>query len=97
MLVLTGVFKEEYSINVGKQYNEKQRFPHCRNNSKIDSGAGTAYPSGAPEFTPGFWWGSCYSIDRFICMFCGSLFVLLYFFLLRYTDSDCPFGILNSS
>jgi hypothetical protein len=37
----------------------------------------------------------------FICMFCWSLFVLLYFFfwllcwsfLLRYTDSDCPYGI----
>ena len=39
-----------------------------------------AYPSGAPEFTPGFQWGSCYSIFSFICMFCRSLFVLLYFF-----------------
>ena len=37
-------------------------------------------PSGAPEFTPGFYWGLCYSIFSFICMFCGSLFVLLYFF-----------------
>ena len=63
------------------------------------------YPSGAPEFTPGFQWGSCYSIFSFICMFCRSLFVLLYFFfwplwlmlsvLLRYTDSDCPFGIFK--
>jgi len=26
------------------------------------------------EFTPCFWWGSCYSILSF--MFCGSLFVL---------------------
>ena len=25
-------------------------------------------------------WGSCYSIFRFICMFCRLLFVLLYFF-----------------
>jgi hypothetical protein len=24
--------------------------------------AGTAYPSEAPEYTPGFKWGSCYSI-----------------------------------
>ena len=29
---------------------------------------------------PDFQWGSCYSIFSFICMFCGSLFVLLYFF-----------------
>ena len=40
----------------------------------------TAYPSGVPEFTPGFKWGSCYSIFSFICLFCRSLFVLLYFF-----------------
>jgi hypothetical protein len=44
------------------------------------SGAGTAYPFGAPEFTPDFLWGSCYSIFSFICMFCRSLFVLLCFF-----------------
>ena len=43
------------------------------------SGAGTAYPTGELEFTPGFQWGSCYSILSFICMFCRSLFVLLYF------------------
>ena len=44
------------------------------------SQTGTAYHSGAPEFTPGSWWGSCYSIVSFMCMFCRSLFVLLYFF-----------------
>ena len=36
--------------------------------------------SGAPEFMPGFKWGSCYSIFCFICIFCRSLFVLIYFF-----------------
>jgi hypothetical protein len=41
--------------------------------------SGTAYPSGAPEFIPGFQWGSCYSIFSFMCMFYRSLFVLLYF------------------
>ena len=30
------------------------------------SGTGTAYPSGAPEFTMRFKWGSCYSIVSFI-------------------------------
>jgi hypothetical protein len=44
------------------------------------SGAETAYPSGAPGFAPGFWWGPCYSIFCFICIFCRSLFVFLYFF-----------------
>jgi len=45
--------------------------------------------------------GSCYSIFSIICMLCRSCFVLLYFFLfgqsvlLRYTDSDYPFGIFK--
>ena len=51
-----------------------------RNTTSVTSGTGTAYTSEAPEFTPGFWWGSCYSIFSFICMFCRSLFVLLYYF-----------------
>ena len=37
------------------------------------------YPVGAPEFTPGFKWGTCYSIFSFMCMFCRSLFILLSF------------------
>ena len=50
------------------------------NTTGVTSGAGTAFPSREPEFTPGFQWGSCYLIFRFICMFCRSLFVLLYLF-----------------
>ena len=50
------------------------------NTTGATSGTGTAYPSGAPEFTSGFQWGSCYSIFSFICMLCRSLFVLLCFF-----------------
>ena len=63
------------------------------------SGAGTAYPSGKPPFQ----WGWCSSIFSFMCKFCKSLFVLLYFFLLaimlsvllQYTDSAYPFGIFK--
>jgi hypothetical protein len=29
---------------------------------------GTAYPSGTPEFKPGFKWGSCCSLFSFICI-----------------------------
>ena len=36
-------------------------------------------PSGAHEFTPGFYCGSCYSIFSCMCMFCRSLFVLCTF------------------
>ena len=50
------------------------------NTMGVTSGAGTAYPFGPPEFTPGFQWGSCYSTFSFICMLCRSLFVLLFFF-----------------
>ena len=52
------------------------------NTTDVTSEAGTAYHSGAPEFTPGFKWGSCYSIFSSMCMFYRSLFVLLYFFFL---------------
>jgi len=31
-------------------------------------------------FTRGYYWGSCYSIFSFMCMFCRSVFVLLSFF-----------------
>ena len=50
------------------------------NTTGVPSGAGTVYPSGAPEFTPGLQWGSCFSIFSFMCMYCRSLFVLLSFF-----------------
>ena len=69
----------------------------------LNNGARTDIPSGAPEFTPGSYWGSCYTIFSLMCMFCGSLFVLLFFFLfvivlsifLRFTDSDYHFDIFK--
>ena len=47
--------------------------------------------------------GSCYSVFNFMCMFCRSLFVLLYcffwplccLFFFLYTDYDYPFGIFK--
>ena len=50
------------------------------NTTGATSGAGTAYPSGASTFIPGFYWGSCYSIFSFMCMFFRSLLILLSFF-----------------
>ena len=54
------------------------------NTTGATTGKGTVYPSGAPEFTPGFKWGSCLLNSR-------SLFVLLSFltvlYVLRYTAS----------
>jgi len=54
---------------------------------------------------PGLYWGSCWSIFSFMCMFCRSLFVLLPFFflvivlsvLLRFTDMITPLVSSNSS
>jgi hypothetical protein len=60
-------------------------------------GAGTADPSGAHDLTLGFWWGSCYSIFSFICMFCRSVFVLLSFFLSLCCLFFCPLVSSNSS
>jgi hypothetical protein len=37
------------------------------NKTGATCGASTAYPSGAHAFTPGFEWGSCCSIFRFLC------------------------------
>ena len=62
------------------------------------SEAGTAYLSGAPEFTPGF---SGVHVTRSIVLcvlFCRSLFgrLSVFFWLLcRFMDSDYPFGILD--
>jgi len=37
------------------------------NMTGVTYGAGTANPSGAPEFTPSLKWGPCCSIFRFLC------------------------------
>ena len=66
----------------------------------VTSGAGTVYPSGAPEFTPCIQWGPCFLIFCFLCMLCRSLFVhfilvIVLSGLFRNTDSDYPFGIFK--
>ena len=61
-------------------FYQRKKYSICITIFCVISGAGTSYPSGALEFIPGFYWGSFYSIFSFMCMFCRSLFVLLYFF-----------------
>jgi hypothetical protein len=52
-------------------------------------------------FTPGFKWGSCYSIFSFICIFWWSFLYFLLFLLamelslLLYADYNYPFGIFQ--
>ena len=54
------------------------------NSMGVTSGAGTANPSGALDFIPGFQWGSCYSTFSFLCNACPFvLFPLAIVFNLR--------------
>jgi hypothetical protein len=72
------------------------------NTTGVTSGTGTTYPSSAHEFTPVF---SGVRVTRFIascvCFVDGCfcfLLCFLYFMssvVLRYTDSDYPFGIFK--
>ena len=55
-----------------------------RNTKGVTCETGTAHPSGAPKFTPGFN-GICLPRSLVLCvLFCRSLFVILYFLF-------CPF------
>ena len=40
---------------------------HISNTTGATCGAGSAYPSGAPEITPSFWWGSCCLYFSLLC------------------------------
>ena len=55
--------------------------------------AGSAYPSGALQFTPGFKWGSCYSMLSRLLFVLFLLIIVLS--VLTFTDFDYPFGILK--
>ena len=69
----------------------------------VASGAGTAYPSGAPEFTPIFnGVRVTQSLVLYVCFVDRCLSFCIFFFLaivlsvlLRYADSDCPFDIFK--
>jgi hypothetical protein len=67
------------------------------NTTDVKCGIGTAYPSGAPEFTPGFNGVRVARSLVFCLMFCRLLFVLLATVLsvLRFTASNYTFGIFS--
>ena len=64
----------------------------------VTSGVGTAYHSGAPEFTPVFS-GVRVTISLVlwivVCPFVYFLLVIVLSVLLRCADSDCSFGIFK--
>ena len=71
------------------------------NTTGATCGAGTAYPSGAPDFTPGFS-GACVTQSLVFCVmilvrclsFC-SFVVIVLSVLLRFTDYDYFIGIIK--
>ena len=71
-------FRNDFSVV--SPFMTYHRVCNYSNTTCVTNGAGTANTSGEPEFTPGFYWGSCYSNFSYMCIFCRSLFVLLYFF-----------------
>ena len=75
----TDMFHLSQSFPVLSSFMTCHRVCNQINTTGATSGAGTAYPSGAPEFTTGFHWVPV-TRSLVLCMFCRSLFVLLYFF-----------------
>ena len=73
------------------------------NTTGVTSGVGTVYPSGAPQFTLGFLVGFVlldlyfymYVLQIVVCPFVLFLSAIVLSVLLRYTDSDYPFGIFK--
>ena len=55
---------------------------------------GTAYTSRVPVFTPGVWYGPCYS--SFIVL-CVVVCVVISFFFCLYVASVCGLSILDSA
>ena len=71
------------------------------NTTGVTSGAGPAYPSGAPEFTRVF---SGIRVTRSLvlcvcfvdrCLSFCTFFAIMLSVLLRYTEPDCPFDIFK--
>ena len=70
--------------------------------TSTNSGAGTVYSSGAPEFTPSFQWGSCCSIISFlfsvlqivVCPF-GLFLLAIALSILQFTTFNFSFGIFK--
>ena len=50
------------------------------NTTGATCGAGSAYPSGAPDITPSFWWSSCCLFFSFQCCVMCSIVCLFVFF-----------------
>ena len=86
MYCLTALFKFKFKFKeVIRSRNSKDRqyivkAKKAKYTTGVTGWTGTAYLSEASEFTLSFQQGSCFSMFSFMCMFCRSLVLLLYFF-----------------
>jgi hypothetical protein len=62
----TNMFYLSYTLSVLSSFMTDHWFCIYQYATSGTSGAGTACPSGAPDFTHGFMWGSCFSISSFM-------------------------------
>jgi hypothetical protein len=62
----TNMFYLSYTLSVLSSFMTDHRFCIYQYATSGTSGAGTAYPSGAPDFTHGFMWSSCFATSGFI-------------------------------
>ena len=93
--------------NIGKPNKTIYRICyHISNTTGATCGAGSAYPSGAHEITPSFWWGSCCLFFSFLCYVMGTIVCLFVFFIFRhgvvsvfwfFSEFECPSGIFRPS
>ena len=60
-------FRNDFSVV--SSFMTYHRVCNYSNTTCVTNGAGTANTSGEPEFTPGFYWGSCYSNFSYMCIF----------------------------
>ena len=106
MSIKTNIYQNELSIKLIEMTNCQQTYIHRHKNVAGINRlmAFQSYPLDS-WISPGFYWGSCYLIFSFMCMFCRSLFgfffgvlfllAIVLSVLLWYTDSDYPFSIFK--
>ena len=76
------VCRNHNAVHFPSPFMTYHRVCNKSNTTGANSGTGTAYPSGAHEFTLDFWWGSCYTMFSFLCRLFQIIvcpFVLFFF------------------
>ena len=71
---------DHYEITVTQIYSLRRSYNLLPFLTGVTCGAGSAYPSGAPEITPSFCRGSCCLFFSFLCCVMCSIVCLFVFF-----------------